>query len=92
MALSNLEVFTPQSLVKISQNLDHFLPTLLMDTQLKLQKLSSPKTVAVIIQKAVDWFIDEYSIVYEAVTGPNGVEHSWTVWPRTVEEVRILLG
>ena len=53
-ALPQLEVFTPQSLVKIPQNLDHFLPTLLVDTQLKLQTLSSPKTVAVIIQKAVD--------------------------------------
>ena len=62
-----------------------------MDAQTQLQRLSSPKTVATIIQKAADWFVDEFSTVERAVTGPDGVEFSRTVWPRTIEEVKVLL-
>jgi len=62
-----------------------------MDAQYQLQRLSSPKTVAAIIQKAANWFVDEFSIVEQVITGPDGVEFCRTVWPRTVEEVRVLL-
>ena len=62
-----------------------------MDAQYQLQSLSSPKTVTAIIQKAANWFVDEFSVVEQAITGADGVEFSRTVWPRTVEEVRVLL-
>ena len=89
--LQQLATFTPQSLTKVSQNLDRFLPSALIDAQYQLQRLSSPKTVAAIIQKAASWFVDEFSIVEQAITRSDGVEFSRTVWPRTVKEVRVLL-
>jgi len=62
-----------------------------MDAQYQLHRLSSPKTVASVIQKAANWFVDDFSRVEQAITGPDGAEFSRTVWPRTVEEVRVLL-
>ncbi|KAF8459453.1 oligomeric Golgi complex subunit 6 [Terfezia claveryi] len=89
--VQQLATFTPQSLTRVSQNLDRFLPSAHIDAQYQLQRLSSPKTVAAIIQKAANWFVDEFSIVDQAITGLDGVEFPRTVWPRTVEEVRVLL-
>lgn len=62
-----------------------------MDAQSQLQRLSSPKTVALIIQKAADWFVDEFSTIEQAIASPVGIEFPRSVWPRTVEEVRMLL-
>ena len=84
--------FSPHSLSQVSQTLDRLLPSALMDAQSQLHRLSSPKTVATIINQAADKFVDDFTRVEQGIIGENGLEFSRTVWPRTTEEVKLLLG
>ncbi|KAF8477542.1 oligomeric Golgi complex subunit 6 [Kalaharituber pfeilii] len=89
--LSQIPEFSPHSLSQISQKLDHFLPSALMDAQNQLQKLLSPKTVSTIIQQASDAFINEFATVEQVLVGDDGIEFARAIWPRTTEEVKVLL-
>ena len=90
--LSEVSLFSPQSLGQISEKLDGFLPSAAIDAQSQLQRLASPKTVAGIITQATDAFVDEFALIEETFVGDNGVEYARDVWPRTIDEVRVLLG
>ena len=72
-----------------------------MDATAGLKRLSSPKIIGEIMQEAASRFVDDFSRVEEAVIdalmnegdgqGEGGIEFARSVWPRTVDEVRVLL-
>jgi len=72
-----------------------------MDATTGLKRLSSPKIIGEIMQESASRFVDDFSRVEEAVIGAlvnegdgqeeGGIELARSVWPRTVDEVRVLL-
>jgi len=74
----------------LSQTLEEFLPNALMDAQSQLHKLASPRLANSLTHKAASLFIDDFKMVEEAIRG--NVELSQTVFPRSTDEVRLLLG
>ncbi|RPA95058.1 COG6-domain-containing protein [Choiromyces venosus 120613-1] len=99
--LTQLPDFSPHALSLVSQTLDEFLPSALMDATSGLKRLSSPKIIGEITQEAASRFVDDFARVEEAVIealvhegdgqGDGGIEFARSVWPRTVDEVRVLL-
>jgi hypothetical protein len=79
-----------ESLDTLSQSLEEFLPNALMDAQSRLQKLSSLRLANSLTQEAASLFVDDFIEVEEAVR--KHIELSQTVFPRSVDEVRLLLG
>lgn len=79
-----------ESLDALSRNLEEFLPNALMDAQSRLQKLSSLRVANSLTQEAASLFVDDFIEVEEAVR--KHIELSQTVFPRSVDEVRLLLG
>ncbi|CAZ79629.1 unnamed protein product [Tuber melanosporum] len=100
-SLTQLLPFSPHALSLVSQRLDEFLPSALMDATAGLGRLSSPKIIGEITQEAVSRFVDDFSRVEEVVIGvlvnegngqgEGGIEFARSVWPRTADEVRVLL-
>lgn len=68
-----------------------------MDAQAELKRLSSPKIIGEITYEAAERFVGNFKRVEEAVVDAlasemeGGVEAARTVWPRTADEVRVLL-
>jgi hypothetical protein len=79
-----------ESLDTLSQSLEDFLPNALMDAQSRLQKLSSLRLANSLTQEAASLFVDDFIEVEDAVR--KHIELSQTVFPRSVDEVRLLLG
>jgi hypothetical protein len=79
-----------ENLGSLSQKLDEFLPDALMDAHSRLQKLSSPRLANSLTHEAAMLFVEDFTKVEEAVR--NHIEFSQTVFPRSVEEVKLLLG
>ncbi len=79
-----------ENLDKLSRNLEEFLPNALMDGQSRLQKLSSLRAANALTQTAASMFIADFVLVEEAVRAH--IELSRTVFPRSVDEVKLLLG
>jgi hypothetical protein len=79
-----------ESLDELSRNLEDFLPNALMDAQSRLQKLSSLRLANSLTQEAASLFVEDFIEVEEAVR--KHIELSQTVFPRSVDEVRLLLG
>ena len=79
-----------ESLDTLSRTLEDFLPNALMDAQSRLQKLSSLRLANSLTQEAASLFVDDFIEVEEAVR--KHIELSQTVFPRSVDEVRLLLG
>jgi hypothetical protein len=61
-----------------------------MDAQARLQRLSSPRLANKLTQLAASRFVEDFILVEDAVRGH--IELSQTVFPRSVEEVKLLLG
>jgi hypothetical protein len=61
-----------------------------MDAQSRLQNLSSPRLAYSLTQNAASQFVDDFTVVEDAVR--THIELSQTVFPRSVEEVRLVLG
>jgi len=61
-----------------------------MDAQSRLQRVSSSRTVNSLTQSGASLFIADFSLVEEAVR--THIELSQTVFPRSVDEVKLLLG
>ena len=74
----------------LSQKLDDFLPNALMDAHSRLQKLSSPRLANLLTHEAALSFVDDFATVEEAVR--SHIEFSQTVFPRSIDEVKLLLG
>ncbi|PWW80572.1 oligomeric complex COG6 [Tuber magnatum] len=99
--LTQLLPFSPHTLSLVSQTLDEFLPSALMDATTGLKRLSSPKIIGEIMQEAASRFVDDFARVEEVVIdalvnegdrqGEGRIEFARSVWPRTVDEVRVLL-
>ena len=79
-----------ENLELLSRNLEEFLPNALMDAQSRLQKLSSPRLANGLTHDAASRFVEDFTVVEDAVR--NHIELSQTVFPRSLEEVRLLLG
>jgi hypothetical protein len=79
-----------ESLDTLSRTLEDFLPNALMDAQSRLQKLSSLRLANSLTQEAASLFVDDFIEVEEAVR--KNIELSQTVFPRSVDEVKLLLG
>ena len=79
-----------ENLDALSRNLEEFLPNALMDGQSRLQKISSLRAVNTLTQAGASLFIADFVLVEEAVR--TYIELSQTVFPRSVDEVRLLLG
>lgn len=68
-----------------------------MDAQAGLKGLNSPKIVGEITYEAARRFVEDFRRVEEAVVDAlageieGGAEAAREVWPRTVDEVRVLL-
>lgn len=79
-----------ENLEKLSLTLEEFLPNALMDTQSRLQKLASPRLANSLTHHAASLFVEDFILVEDAIR--NHVELSQTVFPRSTEEVKLLLG
>lgn len=79
-----------ENLDALSRSLEEFLPNALMDAQSRLQKLSSSRAVNTLTQAGASLFIADFVLVEEAVR--THIELSQTVFPRSVDEVKLLLG
>lgn len=95
--LSERPPFTLNSLQEVSYKLDDFLPSALLDGRVILKKLENPEKLDEIMRIAVANFIADFQRVEEAVVDvvanevEGGIELVRGVWPRTTEEVSVLL-
>lgn len=95
--LTQLPPFSLLSLTQVSQTLDKFLQSALMDVQAELRRLNSPKVVEGISHEAAERFVEDFRRVEEAIVNAlanemeEGMDGARNVWPRTVDEVRVLL-
>lgn len=68
-----------------------------MDARAELNGLNSPKIIGEITYAAAGRFVEDFRRVEEAVVDSlagemeGGVDAARGVWPRTVDEVRVLL-
>jgi hypothetical protein len=88
--LSRDPQFSVENLELLSRILEAFLPNALMDAQARLQKLTSPRLANSLTLDSASLFVDDFTVVEEAIR--SHIELSQTVFPRSVEEVRLLLG
>ena len=79
-----------ENLDALSRSVEEFLPNALMDGQSRLQKLSSLRAVNALTQTAASMFIADFVLVEEAVR--THIELSQTVFPHSVDDVKLLLG
>jgi conserved oligomeric Golgi complex subunit 6 len=79
-----------ENLDSLSQKLDEFLPNALMDAHSRLQKLSSPRLANSLTHEAALLFVEDFTALEEAVR--KHIEFSQTVFPRSTDEVKLLLG
>ena len=79
-----------ENLDRVSKNLEDFLPNALMDAQSRVQKLSSLRLANSLTHEAAALFVDDFTLIEEAVR--CHIELSQTVFPRSIDEVKLLLG
>jgi hypothetical protein len=102
----SFEAFQPQALINVSQILDDFLPSALMDAMENLNQLHSTKLAREITEKAAERFCEDFETVEEAIlsaddfleesanSDKNEVENPEglrALFPRTSGEIRVLL-
>ncbi|PSN64562.1 oligomeric Golgi complex subunit 6 [Corynespora cassiicola Philippines] len=101
--IPNLDAFKPDALVSISQQLDDFLPSALMDAAENLKRLSNRKLVQDITEEAAGRFCEDFEFVESKILAaddllykdesdeeetPSGLRD---LFPRTSGEIRVLL-
>jgi hypothetical protein len=79
-----------EKLEALSRTLEEFLPNALMDAQIRLQQMSSLRLANALTQEGAELFVQDFARVEEAIR--ENIDLSLTVFPRSVEEVRLLLG
>lgn len=86
-------VFQPSSLTRVSARLDAFLPSALMDARERLAGCSSRSLVHTATDAAANRFCDAFETIEEIVATLVGEDSEvrMQVWPRSGEEVRVLL-
>lgn len=103
--LPSLRICSPESLSEISQELDNFLPSAIMDASQNVRLLRSPVLSRQVTDEAARKFCADFEMVEELMTeadvarfveGDANGEHAPTrrlkeLFPRTGEEIRILL-
>jgi conserved oligomeric Golgi complex subunit 6 len=89
-ALTREPLFSLETLDLLSQNLESFLPSALMDALSRLQKLSTPRLANNLTHRAATLFLDDFTAVEVAIR--EHVDLSHTVFPWSINEVRLLLG
>jgi hypothetical protein len=88
--LSRDPQFSVEKLEALSRTLEEFLPNALMDAQSRIGKMSSLRLANGLTQEAAERFVEDFVVVEGAIR--ENIELSQTVFPRSVEEVRLLLG
>jgi len=88
--LSRDPQFAVEKLEALSRTLEDFLPNALMDAQARLRRLSSLRLANGLTQEAATAFVADFMQVEDAIR--ENIELSQTVFPRSVEEVKLLLG
>ena len=61
-----------------------------MDAQARLQRLGSPRLANNLTHDAASRFVEDFTLVEQAIR--SHIELSLTVFPRSVDEVKLLLG
>jgi Conserved oligomeric complex COG6 len=79
-----------ENIEDLSRELEAFLPDALMDAQARLQRLNSPRLANSLTLEAASLFVEDFTVVEDAIRA--NIDLSQTVFPRSVEEVRLLLG
>ena len=88
--LSREPEFAVEKLEALSRTLEEFLPNALMDAQAQLRRLSSLRLANRLTQEAATGFVADFMRVEDAIR--ENIELSQTVFPRSVGEVKLLLG
>jgi hypothetical protein len=88
--LSRNPQFSIENIEELSRILETFLPDALMDAQARLQRLNSPRLANSLTLEAASLFVDDFAVVEDAIRAH--IDLSQTIFPRSVEEVRLLLG
>jgi len=83
-------LFSLENLEALSRNLETFLPSALMDALSRLQKLSRPRLANKLTHQAATMFVGDFTAVEVPIR--EHVELSHTVFPWSINEVRLLLG
>lgn len=77
--------------LETSENLDEFLPIALIDSEQQVENLSRPSLRKFIISAAVERFLRDFIRLEEALTELPDAVFAKEWWPRTAQEVEILL-
>jgi hypothetical protein len=104
-SIASLSAFRPDSLIKSSQVLDHFLPSALLDATENLKGLSNLKLIQEVTTAAAERFAQDFDFVQDKLEAANDRMHEVDgeddttdaaprlreLYPRTSSEIRILL-
>lgn len=105
-SLAKTPAFDPAALAEVSLQLDAFLPSAIMDAEARLGGLKDKDVLREVVRGAADGFVKDFEKVEEvlfAIDEVNGVDAGESsddeegrrgvkgVFPRTTEEVRVLL-
>ena len=105
-AITTLEPFEPSNLVAISQTLDDFLPSALMDAMENLKQLRNPRMIREITEEAAERFCQDFEIVEGKILAADDLMQARDdgkddegekkvvlrdLLPRTSGEIRVLL-
>ncbi|KAF3918974.1 hypothetical protein ABW20_dc0108809 [Dactylellina cionopaga] len=82
---------TEETLTECSKQLDEFLPTALTNAELQLTHLLRPSLKKSIIRIALDEFVQDFTRVEVALTSLPDTISPRNFFPRTTEEIKILL-
>ena len=80
-----------QAVIELSHHLDYFLPAATMESNLELQKLSSPRLAATITLRASQTFAKEFEKIQIQISQHYSVDELLQVFPRSLQEVEVLL-
>lgn len=100
-SIRTLEIFHPDTLLQVSQTLDGFLPTALMDANENLELLQSSKLAREITEEAAERFCEDFEQIEEKLLAADELwekeqhgeeeEPIRALFPRTSGEIRVLL-
>ncbi|KAF2402267.1 oligomeric complex COG6 [Trichodelitschia bisporula] len=97
-----LELFQESSLISISQTLDDFLPSAIMDATENIRRLRTPRLIREITEASAERFCNDFDMVERRLMAADDlVQHGEDeeempprlrdLFPRTSEEIRVLL-
>lgn len=89
--LATAKLDNREAVAELFLRLDDFLPNCIMTSTSQLQNLSSPSLAKEITTGACDLFISSFSEFKQKLADKYGDDEASELFPRTVEEVKVLL-